>query len=112
VEASLIHVDVRGEPVIPDANAEVMVEHLRRSGPQVGPVAVDACPRSARRLGGLGPPVPRRFRRSFSADSMAFVSKLAVLIPMPGLPLDPTIGDCTAQRLNYSPYGEGNRQNL
>ena len=66
-----------------------------------GPTCAHAGPRSARRWAVSGPPVLRRFRRSFSADSMALVSKQVVVTSMPGLPLDPTIGACTAQRLNY-----------
>ena len=37
----LIQVNMRGEAVVADSEAEVVVEHPRRPGPQVGPVAVD-----------------------------------------------------------------------
>ena len=41
IETTLAHVNVRSKAVIADTQAEVMAEHPGRSGPQVGPIAVD-----------------------------------------------------------------------
>ena len=41
IETTLVHVNVRSKVVIADTQAEVMAEHPGRSGPQVGPIAVD-----------------------------------------------------------------------
>src|SRR6516164_2504417 len=52
VEAAFTHVRMRSEAVIADTCAEVLAEHPGRSGPQIGPVAVDTLIAEREHLGG------------------------------------------------------------